>query len=169
MLNEDFIIKGRKLTAEEWGSRLLLVAINLPIAIITFYTLNFNSSTFFFQFIFGIVTAFLAFFAIIMTFKEYKYSLLTLHFYNNQLKILYKNKILKDVTLKDIKLLHFFNLSEKKDKMCRPFLDIYDHNNIIIIHIQLNFRDYNQLKTYLTSYPININDEVIHNYSDIKK
>ena len=88
MLNEDFIIKGRKLTAEEWGSRLLLVAINLPIAIITFYTLNFNSSTFFFQFIFGIVTAFLAFFAIIMTFKEYKYSLLTLHFYNNQLKIL---------------------------------------------------------------------------------
>ena len=112
MLNEDFIIKGRKLTAEEWGSRLLLVSINLPIAIITLYNLNFNSSTLFFQFIFGIVTAFLAFFAIIMTFKEYKYSLLTLHFYNNQLKILYKNKILKDVTIKYIKLLHFFNLSE---------------------------------------------------------
>ena len=56
---------------------------------------------------------------------------------------------------------YFFNLSEERYKMSKPFLDLFTKEKRRILHLWIEYKDYKILKTYFIEQDIPVKDEVI--------
>ena len=96
-----------------------------------------------------------------MIFKEYKYTLYTLVIRGEKLKIHYKEQILYSLEKDAIKMAYFFNLSEERYKMSKPFVDLFTKEKGRILHLWIEYKDYEALKAYFIEQHIPVKDEVI--------
>ena len=157
-------IQGRSLTAMEWGNRLLLLILTISFASAvgySFLTDTLDPIGILFRILLGGTSASMSIYTLIMIFEEYKYTLYTLVIRDEKLKIHYKEQILYSLEKDAIKMAYFFNLSEKRYKMSKPFLDLFTKEKGRILHLWIEYKDYEALKTYFIEQDIPVKDEVI--------
>lgn len=157
-------IQGRSLTAMEWGNRLLLLILTISFASAvgySFLTDTLDPIGILFGILLGGTSASMSIYTLIIIFEEYKYTLYTFVIRGEKLKIHYKEQILHSLEKDAIKMAHFFNLSEKRYKMSKPFLDLFTKEKGRILHLWIEYKDYKALKTYFIQQDIPVKDEVI--------
>ena len=157
-------IQGRSLTAMEWGNRILLLM--LTTFFVSGVSHSFLADTldpigFLLRILLVVATASIIIYILIMIFKEYKYTLYTLVIRGEKLKIHYKEQILYSLEKDAIKMAYFFNLSEERYKMSKPFLDLFTKEKGLILHLWIEYKDYEALKAYFIEQHIPVKDEVI--------